>query len=560
MTTTLRGLLLVGALAPALSLGTVAYRIKPDTAGLDFVVSIKIDHPKPSETFQIPGWSPGFYVMEHYETKISAVKATDDAGNSLQFSKPNPTTWVVTSAPNHSLTLTYQVAGDDIGLGFFGASVKENEAYTNGPASFMYVVGRRTEGVSVHIDHPAGWKVATAMNPTGPDDFTASDYDEMADDPIQIGQFAEKKFMVRGIPFRAVFVPPLGEENRMDVDGQSEILRKISEPAIDLFGGAPFKRYIYFFHLSPLGFQGGLEHRSGTVIAIPNDNGNDLSDLCAHEFFHAWNVKQIRPVLLGPFDYTSPQRTGNLWFAEGVTDYYSKVLTYRSTVHDLGWLLGEINDQIVTYQAGKTRLTKTAEDASRASWENGGFNLGDLDYYNKGLLSGLIFDAKIREVTGGKKSLDDVMRLMYAKYRLPNPGYSEDGVKQAINEVAGTDLSALYDSLIRSTREMPYDLLESIGLKVASPNTPTPIALAVPLPTSGDVTDLARIGLTTSDSFVDFSTSKNPAEAKVDVLSGGLPKVVQIPLTTKSFSAWQLLVDPAPQKNQSELFREWAKR
>jgi predicted metalloprotease with PDZ domain len=544
---------------PALSSATVDYRLKPDVGGSAFVVSIEIERPKATETFQIPGWSPGYYMMEKYGEGISAVKATDENEKGLTVEKKNSTTWQVTATAGHPLIFSYRVAGNDIGLGFFGASVKQNEAYTNGPASFMYVLGRRNEDVTLHLQHPTKWKVATAMDPTGSDTFAASDYDEMADDPIQMGQFDEKDFTVRGIPFRAVFVAPADEQNHLDVDAQSEVLRKVSEPAIDLFRGAPFKRYIYFFHLTGLGFNGGLEHRSGTVIAMPNENA-DLSDLAAHEFFHAWNVKQVRPVLLGPFDYTSPQRTGNLWFAEGVTDYYSKILTYRGAVHDLSWLLGQFDDQIVTYQGGKTRYSSTVEDASRAVWEHGGFSLGDLDYYNKGLLSGLIFDAKIREVTQGKKSLDDVMRLMYAKYRLPNPGYGENGIKEAINAVAGVDLSPLYDKLIRSTYELPYDVLQGIGLEVVRPNNPTPVALAVPLPTNDDPSDLARFGLSASDEFMNFASPVKSGEATVGISSGGKVKSVQLPLSTKSFGAWQLLADPAPSKEASDRFVEWIRR
>jgi predicted metalloprotease with PDZ domain len=199
----------------------------------------------------------------------------------------------------------------------------------------MYVVGRKGEATSLSVHVPDGWNLATAMDPDGKDSFTAHDYDELIDEPLQMGKFSERDFTVAGIPFKAIFQPLDGDRIRLNLDEQTQVLRKISEPAIKLFGGAPFKRYVYFFHLTGQGFQGGLEHRSGTVIAVPNMDDPDLSDLAAHEFFHAWNVKQMRPSVLGPFDYTQPQRTGNLWFAEGVTDYYSKISTYRSGVHEL---------------------------------------------------------------------------------------------------------------------------------------------------------------------------------------------------------------------------------
>jgi predicted metalloprotease with PDZ domain len=557
----LRRLIFLVAFLPTCGFATVAYTLKPDLTTDRLDVTVRIEHPNPTETFEIPGWSPGYYVMEKYETQVSHTQANDDQGKSLTISRSGLRTWVVTANPNHPLILSYDVAGADAGLGFFGASVKDNEAYTNGAASFMYVLGRRNEDTSLHVDLPPNWKIATAMKNDGNDDFTAPFYDEMIDDPVQMGEFTERDFTVRGIPFRAVYVAPPGETIALDVDKETAQLKKTSEPTVDLFGGAPFNQYIYFFHLTPLGFQGGLEHHSGTVIAIPNAPGNDLSDLAAHEFFHAWNVKQIRPILLGPFDYTAPQRTGNLWFAEGVTDYYAKILTYRSAVHGLPWLLAELNDQINTYQAGKDRLQHTVEDASRAVWENGGFSLGDLDYYNKGLLSGLIFDAKIREVTHGKRSLDDVMRYLFKKYRYPNPGYSEDGIRDAINEVAGTNLSPLYDRLIRSTEELPYTDLEAIGMQVEKPNSSFLMALGFPTPAENTALDqLSKYGLSDADRFLNFAVPTHAGEADAIFARDGVSHSYQLPLAKTSSTLWELVVNPTPDREQMELFKDWTHR
>ena len=283
------------ALAPALSFGTVRYEISPNLAKQAFEVSIKIDHPKSSETFAIPGWSPGFYTMLPFAQKISDVKATSGATVDDKIEHPDDNTWTVSPDQGKPLEIDYTVKADDVGLGFFAASISKTQAYTNGAASFLYFSGRKDEDVSLVIDHPDGWKVATALKRSGAGLYSAKSYDEFVDDPIQIGNFDDRKFEVEGIPFEAVFVPPDGEGLKMDEDAMVAMLKKIGKPAIDLFHGAPFDRYIFFFHLTGLGFQGGLEHRSGTVIAIPNEN-DDLSDLAAHEYFHAWNVKQIRPV------------------------------------------------------------------------------------------------------------------------------------------------------------------------------------------------------------------------------------------------------------------------
>jgi len=218
-------------------------------------------------------------------------------------------------------------------------------------------------------------------------------------------------------------------------------------------------------------FSGGLEHRACNVQAVANSTELHLDDLAAHEYFHAWNVKQIRPLILGPFDYTQPQRTGNLWFAEGVTDYYSKLHTYQSGLQNEDWLKSQLLGQIEDLQNGHTRKVKTVEESSRECWNSDGFGLGDLSYYTKGLLAGFIFDAAIIDATSGTKTLDDLMRLLYLQHKLPKPGYGEDDLRVAINDVAGQDLSDLYNKMIRSTEDLPYGLLRKIGLRVTLPES-----------------------------------------------------------------------------------------
>jgi len=557
----MRLLPVIGAVLPAFALGTVHYGFSVDVPHHAVDVTIKIDKPNAQESFQIPGWTPGWYTMVPFQKGISHVSCKASDGTVLKVEHPGDHAWTVDDPDRLPFTLSYTVAGNDQGIGFFGTYVEDPEAYVNGPSAYMYDTERRSEPVTLTVNSPSGWKIATALQPTSNGGFQAEDYDEMADYPVQLGQFSERDFKVNGIPFQVVFVAPPGEDIRMHMDFQAAVLAKIAKPTVDMFGGAPFKKYIFFFHLTPQGFQGGLEHRGGTVIAIPNAPEEDLSDLCAHEFFHAWNVKQIRPVLLGPFDYTKPQRTGNLWFAEGVTDYYSKVLTYRSGVHDAAWLLGEFSDQINTYQEGKTRLTATVEDASRKVWEQGGGDLGDLSYYNKGLLAGLMLDAAIRNATDGAKSLDDVMRLMYAKYRLPKPGYSEDGIKDAVNEVAGQDLSPLYDKLIRSTDEIPYPDLAKIGLNVAPPNTSFKSALGWPVPFSHvNANDLGKDGFEPGDEFLGMDEPSSDDTAVAIVSRGGEQKKLPVPIDHYRLPEYEVVVNPTPDAQQSKLLLEYLNR
>lgn len=435
-------------------------------------VTVSVDDPKEIESYRIPAWCPGFYFILDYQTKIHDVKATDTNGGELpvQPDKDNPRRWVVTDVDRVPYTFSYRVLGNDPGLGFFGTSVIAHTAFVNGPSAFMYVDGRLTEPTKLKINVPDGWKIATAADPDPkengqPGFYKAGGYDEMVDHPIQMGLFETRKFEVAGIPFEAVFVSK-DQRYLCDLDAETAQLKTIAAPAIKIFGGAQFKRYIFFLHLAVGNFNGGLEHRACNVIATYNSKHLDLDDLAAHEYFHAWNVKQIRPKILGPFDYTDKQRTGNLWFSEGVTDYYAQLTTYRSGLKDRDWLYRQLGNNVIELQHSRDRRKYSVSEASRIAWENGGFGAGDLSYYTKGLLAGWIFDSAIRDATNGQKSLDDVMRTMYQRYHLPNPGFEETGILATMNEIAGVDLTPLYMRVVNSTEELPYEEMRKIGLIV----------------------------------------------------------------------------------------------
>ena len=443
---------------------TVHYKLTPQTASHSILVSMTIDSPNPSESFQIPAWCPGYYQIAEYQDKIFDLRASDSTSASLQIDKPDPRTWKVHANPNHKLTLSYKVVGDDSGLGFFAVHVGDDNAFINGAAAFLYVDGRKREAVDLRVVNPNGWEIATAMDSTSENSFKADGYDEFIDHPLQLGTFQRKKFRIDGIPFEVIFVSPRSTPN-CDVDGETERIRTVSIPALKMFKGAAFKRYVYILHLEVGNFSGGLEHRASNVQAVANSPVLHLDDLAAHEYFHAWNVKQIRPAVLGPFDYSRPQRTANLWFAEGVTDYYSKLHTFQSGLQSEKWLIAQLADQMQQLQASRTRKTTNLEQASKGCWEADGFSVGDLSYYTKGLLAGFILDSAIIDATNGQKNLDDLMRLLFLQHALPNAGYEEDDLRVAINDVAGTDFSDLYRKMIRSTDELPYELLSKIGLR-----------------------------------------------------------------------------------------------
>lgn len=460
----------LAALAPGFAQAELRYTLEPEPAAQSIRVSLTLSESKAKEEFRIPRWCPGFYFLLNYPQKLSDFRATDPDGTPLTANMTEPGVWVVDNPSGKPISVSYRVLGDDGGLGFFRVNVRPDTAFVNGPAAFVYPMGRKEERTTLTLKLPEGWDVATGMDRRADGVFTSGDYDELIDHPLQLGKFVRRKFDVMGTPFEAIFVTK-GEEVRANIDETVTMLRKVSEPAIRMFGGVPFKRYVYIIHLAVGDFAGGLEHRASTVLAIPNTPQLGIESLAAHEFFHVWNVKHIRPAVLGPFDYTQKVRTANLWFAEGVTDYYAHLMVYRGGLHTTESLLEAISDEIASLERSRAARRYTLADASRLAWDNGGFGIGDMSFYTKGFVVGLILDAAIRTQTEGKRSLDDVMRLMFERHRLPKPGYAEDGILKAINEVSGKDMTALYQRLVFSTASVPYDLLAGIGLRWDAENS-----------------------------------------------------------------------------------------
>jgi predicted metalloprotease with PDZ domain len=248
-------------------------------------------------------------------------------------------------------------------------------------------------------------------------------------------------------------------------------LSRIAHAGIQLFGSTPFRRYLFFYHVGGGGFYGGLEHRSSTVIhmgdPIRGAGEDGFLTTTAHEFFHAWNVKRLRPAVLGPFDYTQPVHTGALWWAEGVTDYYAQLLLVRAGLRSRDWFLKVFTDRIAELDTTPARVRVTLEEASRNAWEGGSIGYDGLSYYLKGSLVGFYFDLRLRELTGGRKSLDDVMRALDARYGRHDIGYPEEGLLNTLNDVARADLTTEYTRYVRGTDEIYWDrVLTQAGLSL----------------------------------------------------------------------------------------------
>ena len=518
-----------------------------------------ITNAKKSETVRIPAWCPGFYFILDYDKHLFDFKAVDSDGNPIKAKKLDARGYQLNNPTEKEITVTYRIMGNDQGLGFFRSHLRATMGFINGASAFMFADGHLTEPCKLNFNLPADWDIATAMDSDGKGTYSAAGYDEFIDMPIQLGKFTRKTFKVGEIPYEVIWVADPAP--KCDMDAETERLRRGSIPALNMFGGSSFKKYIYFVHLEVGDFAGGLEHRACNVIAVDNSQTIHLDNLATHEYFHAWNVKQIRPVLLGPFDYTKEQRCPNIWFSEGVTDYYAQIHAYQAGFLSQSQMFDELVDNVKQVQKSTTRTQLTLEEVCKKTWEGGGFGFGDLSYYNKGLLVGFLADAYIRGETKGKASLDDLMRTFYAKYKLPNPGFDDDAIKQEMVKLGGPTMAPIYDGMVRSTKAMPYDLLGRIGLRLTVPGEVylDPLYL---LDSNGKVTNAAASnvegGIRNGD-IVETAKMVGNGEISVHVKRDGTS--LDLVLRGRSYRAEDYRLQPNPFATLEEKQRlaEWLK-
>jgi predicted metalloprotease with PDZ domain len=445
-----------------------------------------------SLSLQMPVWSPGDYHLQNHAQYVQDFRAEEirqETARPLPFAHPDANTWRIQTAGTDTIRVTYFLP--ETPPGFFSENVqlREKQVFVNGPAAYMYIVGNKDAPADMLLHLPEGWSAEMPL-PQGPPGgvpgnaarFLAPDYDTLADSPLLMAApdaMTTREFTLNGVTHRAVY---FGRKDSVkDFDVYTPMLRQIAEAENRIMGVTPYARYDFFFEVGGRG--GGLEHLNAARLSFFPAQPRFIAPFVAHEFFHLWNVKRIRPRVLGPFDYIHPPRTRNLWFAEGVTEYYAHVATCRAGLYSEDDFYRHWRGAIQAMRRNPARLKVTADDSSLRVWEAGNSSgYGGLSYYAKGELIGLCLDLKIRHLTDNRRSLDDVMRLLMQRHNLPRPGYGEDELRATVSEVAGYDLSAFYDLLARSTQEMPFDeCLSYAGLDAELKSLPgaTPAQVAL---------------------------------------------------------------------------------
>jgi predicted metalloprotease with PDZ domain len=402
---------------------------------------------------------------------IGTVTASGASGEALPVLQDSEISWTVAAPGATSIVVRYSAGLRNPRIWTRPNNrwfLRASSGMIDGPRTYMYLDGWKLAPAHVTFHLPAGWRIATGLVPTTDSTtYWAPSYDVLIDSPVLVGHFLDYRFTAGGRPHRAVV--DLGGVRPTAARTFVDMVRRVSETTIGIFGSAPYKDYTFIF---VAGRGGGLEHLNSTTIGVTSDvlarHPEGAEGVTAHEFFHTWNVKRIRPVELGPFDYERPVRTVNLWLSEGVTDYYDGVILARSGLNSAADFTRQMGNAIANHRSNEARLVVSPERASWTVWDSPAVNQSyAISYYLQGQLLGFLLDLAIRDSTDNAKSLDDVMRYLF-DHHAGERGFTAEDVRASIRAAAGANFQDFWRRYVSGTTEIPWDdFLKAAGWRVA---------------------------------------------------------------------------------------------
>jgi predicted metalloprotease with PDZ domain len=443
-------------------------------------VEVRADVPtagRPEIELMMAVWTPGSYLVREFSRHVEDVRATDASGRRLDVVKSDKNRWLVTTGGAARVVVSYKVYAREMSVRTNW--VESSFALLNGAPTFMTLADPAPRPHEVAITPAAGWRrsmTGLAAMPGGEHRYVAPDYDTLVDSPILIGNPAVYEFSVDGKPH---FLVNQGEAGVFDGARAARDVETLVNEHRRMWGQLPYDKYVVLNVLTSVPGQfagGGLEHKNSTVLmASPWATRTRASylawlELASHEIFHAWNVKRLRPVELGPFEYESEVHTRSLWVAEGVTEYYALVLTHRAGFSNRDEFLTSLSALIEEVQTLPGARVQSAELASFDAWikyyrpdENS--TNSSMSYYTKGAVLAFLLDARIRQATKGARSLDDAMRTAYTRFSGAR-GFTPADFRAVVEQTAGTSLKEFWESAVEGTAVLDYDAaLETFGLR-----------------------------------------------------------------------------------------------
>ncbi|MBD1910991.1 MULTISPECIES: M61 family metallopeptidase [unclassified Leptolyngbya] len=422
---------------------------------------------------KMPVWTPGSYLVREYARHVQDFAATAQQ-KPLPWSKVSKNHWRIDTNGTDEITISYRLFANEL-------TVRTNHldgthGYFNGAATFFYIPNHEKTPLRLTLVPPhATWKIATTLPPVPgqPNTFEAPDFDTLVDCPVEIGEHTTYSFDVLGKPHQFV----VWGQNNLDSEALLRDTRKVVETEAELFGGLPYSQYLFLLHLSNQGY-GGLEHKDSCTLNYSRfvfrsaEKYSRFMQLVAHEFFHLWNVKRIRPKALEVFNYDGECYTPSLWFSEGTTSYYDLLIPLRAGIYDARHFLREMSREITRFLTTPGRRVQPLGESSFDAWiklyrRDANSDNSQISYYLKGEMVSLLLDLLIRARHGNARSLDDVLRQMWHQFGQDEIGFLPEQLEAIIAGVAGADLNDFFQRYLHTTEELPFDTyLEPFGLRL----------------------------------------------------------------------------------------------
>jgi predicted metalloprotease with PDZ domain len=540
---------------------------------------------------KLPVWTPGSYLIREYAKNVERFEAKSGT-QSLPVEKTTKNTWRIRHAGATDVTLTYTVYANELTVRT--SYLDAQQGYVNGASLFVYLPEHQQVPATLTVRPPAGWRVTTALEPLPgqPNQFRVPHYDLLVDSPLQMGTHRVLTFEAAGVPHQIAMV---GTHAPVDEARLLADYRRVCEAATSVVGEHPCPSYTFLVQHLPTG-GGGLEHLNSTSLqtsrqAYASEAGyTGFLGLVAHEYFHLWNVKRIRPNELGPFDYDNENYTRMLWVAEGITSMYDNYILRRAGVTTVERYLADVAaDFNYTENTPGSRVQSLA-DASWDAWikyyrpnENSGNST--VSYYSKGAAVTTLLNLEILHQTKGQKSLDDVMRYLWAEYyKKQQRGFTEAELQRALEAATGTSLETFFREYIHGTVPLDFNrYLGYVGCRVVDQQADS----AEPFLGAAFVGNAAATGklvvstihrdspawndgLNANDELVSIN-GKKPAlppakllegyrigdKVTIQVLRAGLPQTLTTTLVKDPRKAFRIERTAQPTAGQEALYRKW---
>ena len=455
----------------------ITYTLTPDPKAHQWHITLKFQNPSDSSAvLKLPNWVPGSYLIRDFSRHIITISAECD-GQPAALSQTAKNIWQTSPKSGHWVIRYTAYAFD---LSVRGSFLDTNRGFFDGSCLFFSIEGRLKDTHSLSFnDLPKEWRIATSMPTTGSNTFQTASYHDLIDHPVELGNIEFLDFEAGGIPHRIALS---GHYPDVDRDRLVSDIRKICETELAMFPSpAPFTHYLFLLHVGD-NIYGGLEHISSTALladrhSLPphgmtdaNDAYTQLLGLFSHEYFHAWNVKSIKPAAFAPYDLDRENYTEQLWAFEGITSYYDDLFLARSRTIAPEAYLRLLAQSITRVQQTKGRLKQSLAESSFTAWNK--FYKQDenspnaiVSYYQKGALAALCLDLAIRSKSNGRHTLDSVMQQHYRDWLDTRQGIPEKQWQARCQAFTGLDLEDFFQTTLYTTADLPLaELLATIGI------------------------------------------------------------------------------------------------